>query len=122
MKYYPVYIGYGNKAAARQLFRVAAGLDSMVLGEGEIVNQIKRAADTAREAGTIGTIIHRLIEEALAASKRTRSQICYEECGGLSVASVAVSACKRVFADLSELAVMVVGAGENRRIDFALSG
>lgn len=107
---------HANIDAARHLFRVTAGLDSMVLGEGEIVHQIKRAAGYAREAGTAGTIIQRLIEKALAASKRTRSQVRYDECGGLSVASVAVSACKRVFDELSDLAVLVVGAGETAEL------
>lgn len=107
---------HANRDAARHLFRVAAGLDSMVLGEGEIVNQIKRAAAPAREAGTVGSILHRLIEKALAASKRTRSQVCYEECGGLSVASVAVSSCKRLFDSLTDLSVLIVGAGETAEL------
>jgi glutamyl-tRNA reductase len=94
-------------AAARHLFRVASGLESMVLGEAEIVHQIKTAVTQAKDAGTVGAILHRLTDTALAASKRARTQARYYECG-LSVATVAVSACKRIFADLSALSVMVI--------------
>lgn len=102
--------------AARHLFRVAAGLESMVLGEGEIVNQIKKSAGSARESGASGTILQRLVEKALAASKRARAQVRYEECGGLSVASVAVSASKRIFAELADVSVLVIGAGETAEL------
>ena len=102
--------------AARHLFRVTAGLDSMVIGECEIVQQLKRAILTAREAGTAGTILQRLAEKALAASKQARTQVRYDECG-LSVASLAVSACKRFFHDdLRDRTVLVLGAGETAEL------
>ncbi|MHB9130838.1 MAG: glutamyl-tRNA reductase [Armatimonadota bacterium] len=100
-----------GSAAARHLFRVASGLESMVLGEAEIVHQLKKATTQAKDEGTMGAILHRLTDTALAASKRARTQARYYECG-LSVATVAVSACKRIYSDLSDLSVMVIGAGE----------
>jgi glutamyl-tRNA reductase len=106
---------HAGEDAARHLFRVAAGLDSMVLGEAEIVNQIKIASTAAREAEATGTILHRLVEKALAASKRARTEVRYDGCG-LSVASIAVTACKQNFTDLSDIAVMVLGAGETAEL------
>lgn len=105
---------HAGEDAARHLFRVSAGLDSMVLGEAEIVNQLKQAANTARGAGMAGTILQRLNEKALAAQKRARTQACYD-CG-LSVASLAASACKRAFDDLSTASVMMLGAGETAEL------
>ena len=101
--------------AARHLFRVAAGLESMVLGEAEIVHQIKQMAGIAFETGASGTILRRLIEKALSASKQARTQARYDECG-LSVAAVAVSACKRLAPDLGDLSVMVLGAGDTAEL------
>jgi len=106
---------HADAHAARHLFRVAAGLESMVLGEAEIVHQLKLANKLAREEGTAGTILQRLGDAALAASKRARTQVRYEECG-LSIASLAVSACKRAFKDLRDLSVLVLGAGETAEL------
>jgi glutamyl-tRNA reductase len=105
---------HAGEDVARHLFRVSAGLDSMVLGEAEIVNQLKQAANTARGTGMAGTILQRLNEKALAAQKRARTQACYD-CG-LSVASLAAAACKRAFDDLSTVSVMMLGAGETAEL------
>lgn len=104
-----------DEQAARHLFRVTAGLESMVLGEAEIVHQLKKAGKLAREEETAGTILQRLIDAALAASKRARTLVRYDECG-LSVASLAVTACKRAFKELAPLTVMVLGAGETAEL------
>ncbi|MHB9024829.1 MAG: glutamyl-tRNA reductase [Armatimonadota bacterium] len=106
---------FSGEEAARHLFRVAAGLESMILGEAEIVHQLKKAAEIAREEETTGTILHRLVDKALAASKRARTQVRYDGCGS-SVASTAVCACKSIFPDLSKLSVMVLGAGETAEL------
>jgi len=106
---------YAGEDAARHLFRVTAGLESMILGEAEIVHQLKLAAGLAREAGTTGTILQRLIEKALSASKQARTQARYDECG-LSVASVAITACKQAFPNLGDLSVLVLGAGETAEL------
>ena len=106
---------HSGEAAARHLFRVAAGLDSMVLGEVEIVHQIKQAVRLAGEQGTTGTVLRRLADKALEASKLARTVVRYDECG-LSVASLAVAACKQTFPELSNLTVMVLGAGETAQL------
>ena len=106
---------YTGEDVARHLFGVASGLDSMVVGEVEIVHQVKQAAELARAEGVVGTVLHRLADQALAASKRARSQTGIDE-GGLSVASIAVSAAKRIFGDLGKLTVMVLGAGETAEL------
>jgi glutamyl-tRNA reductase len=104
-----------GEGAARHLFRVAAGLDSMVLGEVEIVHQIKQAARAADEAETSGTVLRRLADKALEASKLARTEARYDECG-LSVASLAVAACRQAFPDLGNVTVMVLGAGETAQL------
>ncbi|HEY3418087.1 MAG TPA: glutamyl-tRNA reductase, partial [Armatimonadota bacterium] len=106
---------FTGEDVARHLFRVAAGLESMIFGEGEIVHQIKKATEIARAEETTGTILHRLADKALAASKRARTHVRYDECGA-SVASTAVCACKRIFPDLRTLSVMVLGAGETAEL------
>lgn len=109
-----LYLHTGT-AAAHHLFRVAAGLDSMVTGECEIVQQLKRAAQAARTAGTAGTLLQRLLEKALAASKRARTQVRYDICG-LSVASIAASACMRSFPALADVSVLIIGAGDTAEL------
>ena len=99
-----------DEDVARHLFRVTTSLDSMVVGEVEIVQQVKQTAELARKAGSVGAILHRLADKALAASKQARTQTRIDE-GGRSVASIAVSAAKRIFGNLGELTVMVLGAG-----------
>jgi glutamyl-tRNA reductase len=106
---------HAGEAAARHLFRVAAGLDSMVLGEVEIVHQLKQATRVAGEEGASGTVLRRLGDKALEASKLARTEVRYDECG-LSVASLAVAACRETFPDLSQLTVMVLGAGETAQL------
>jgi glutamyl-tRNA reductase len=106
---------HAGEEAARHLFRVAAGLDSMVLGEVEIVHQLKQATRIAGEEGATGPVLRRLGDKALEASKLARTEVRYDECG-LSVASLAVAACKETFPDLSQLTVMVLGAGETAQL------
>jgi glutamyl-tRNA reductase len=106
---------HAGEDAARHLFRVAAGLDSMVLGEVEIVHQLKQATRIAHDEGAAGTVLRRLGDKALEASKLARTEVRYDECG-LSVASLAVAACKEMFPDLSQTTVMVLGAGETAQL------
>lgn len=101
---------YTDEDVARHLFQVAAGLDSMVVGEVEIVHQVKQAAELASTYEAAGPILHRLADKALAASKQARTQTRIDQ-GSQSVASIAVSAAKRIFGDLSKLTIMVLGAG-----------
>jgi glutamyl-tRNA reductase len=97
--------------AARHLFRVAAGLDSMALGESEVLGQVRQALRLAREMGSTRSVLHRLFEGAVAAGKRVRSET---ELGvhPLSVTSIGLELAGKVFGDLSEKTVLVLGAGD----------
>src|SRR5512146_3313461 len=96
-----------DEAAALHLFRVAAGLDSMVPGEGEILGQVRSAHD----AGATGPILDRLFRQALHAGKKVRAQPAIGE-SPASVASAAAALAEQVFGDLSGRSVLVVGAGK----------
>ena len=101
--------------AAIQLFRVTAGLDSMILGEAEVQGQVKRAYELALVEGATGPILNRLFRGALAAGKRARSETAITK-RGVSVPSVAVELAQRALGDLSSRLVVVVGAGETAEL------
>jgi len=101
--------------AALHLFRVTAGLDSMIVGEAEVQGQVKRAYELALVEGATGPILNRLFRGALAAGKRARSQTGITE-RGVSVPSVAVELARRTLGDLSSRLVLVVGAGETAEL------
>ncbi len=96
-----------DEAAALHLFRVAAGLDSMVPGEGEILGQVR----AAHAAGATGAILDRLFRDALHAGKKARTETAIGE-SPASVSSAAAALAEQVFGDLRRRAVLVVGAGE----------
>jgi glutamyl-tRNA reductase len=100
-----------NKLAARHAFRVAAGLDSMVLGEPQILGQMKQAVRDAGEAGTLGTTLHQLFQRSFAVAKEVRTST---DIGAhsVSMAAAAVRLASELFEDLREQAVLFVGAGE----------
>jgi glutamyl-tRNA reductase len=99
--------------AARHLFRVVSGLDSMVLGETEIFGQVKAAYKTALETGTTGRALNKLFQQAFTVGKRVRNDTLIQR-GSTSVGSVAVDLAEKVH-DLKECRVMLVGAGEMSR-------
>jgi glutamyl-tRNA reductase len=101
--------------AVRHLVRVACGLDSMVLGESEILSQVKEAHRIAREAGTAGPLLDRVVPAALRVSRRAREETGIHR-GVTSVPGAALVLAKRHFADLSAARVLVVGAGQAGRI------
>ncbi len=101
--------------AARHVCAVASGIDSMVVGESEIVGQFKDALDSARDAGALKATLTRLTEKALAAGKRARTETEIGQ-GFLSVASVAVKLASDVFGDLSQARVLILGAGQNSEL------
>lgn len=94
----------------RHLFRLAAGLDSMVLGEDQIMGQIKDAHTIARDAGTLGKTIHRLVSRALAAGKRVRTQTRIAS-HHVSVVSVALDLARGQMKSLADQRIAIVGAG-----------
>jgi glutamyl-tRNA reductase len=101
--------------AARHLFSVAAGLDSMILGEAEIQGQVKRAYELALVEGATGPILNRVFRGALVVGKRVRSETRIGE-GGISVPSAAVELATRALGDLSERRVLLIGAGETAEL------
>jgi len=104
-----------GEEAARHLFRVAAGLDSMSLGESEVLGQVRKALLLAREAGATRTVFHRLFEWAVAAGKRVRAET---EIGmhPLSIPAIGFELAAKVFDDLSARTILVLGAGETGRL------
>jgi glutamyl-tRNA reductase len=100
-----------NCDAARHLYRVAAGLESMVVGEAEVQGQVKRAYELALSARTTGPLTNKLFTAALATGKRARSETAIGE-GRNSVASVAVDMARDTLGDLADRDVLIVGAGE----------
>ena len=96
-----------DHAAALHLFRVAAGLDSLVPGEGEIVGQVRAAHD----AGTTGTLLDRVFRQALHAGRRVRAQTAIGETPA-SVSSAAAILAEQVFGDLEGRSILLVGAGK----------
>ncbi len=97
--------------AVRHLFRVAASLDSLVLGEPQILGQVKHAFEVARRAGTVGPVLHRAVPRALRAAKRVRTETTIGS-GQVSVPSVAVELSRQIFGDLTGRSVVLVGSGE----------
>ncbi len=102
---------YESEECVQHLFRVAAGLDSMVVGETEIFGQAKKAYEHARASGSAGPYLHRLFQRAFRVAKqvRTRTEITR---GAVSVGSVAVELAVKIFGDLRERKVLILGAGE----------
>ncbi len=101
--------------AARHLFQVTAGLDSMILGEAEIQGQVKRAHELALVEGASGPILNRLFRGALAAGGRARRETGVSE-KGVSVASVAVGTARRALGDLANRQALIVGAGDTAEL------
>jgi glutamyl-tRNA reductase len=99
--------------AARHLFRVVSGLDSMVLGETEIFGQVKAAYQTALAAGTTSRTLNKLFQQAFTVGKKVRNETSIQR-GSTSVGSVAVDLAEKVH-DLNQCRVMLVGAGEMSR-------
>ncbi len=104
-----------SSEAARHLFRVTAGLDSMILGEVEIQGQVKRAYELALVEGATGPILNRLFRGALGAGKRARTETAVSE-KGVSISSVAVELAQRALGDLGKRRVLVIGAGETAEL------
>ncbi|HZR77763.1 MAG TPA: glutamyl-tRNA reductase [Chthoniobacterales bacterium] len=102
---------YEAADCVRHLFRVASGLDSMVVGETEILGQAKKAYEAARVAGAAGRYLHRLFQRAFRVAKHVRTQTEITR-GAVSVGSVAVDLAQKIFGDLANCKVLVLGAGE----------
>jgi glutamyl-tRNA reductase len=104
-----------NCDAARQLFRVTSGLDSMILGEHEVQGQVKRAYEAALAAGITGPLTNRLFTAALHTGKRVRSETALAE-SHVSLSSVAVELADSLLGELAGRHVMIIGAGETSEL------
>lgn len=102
---------YQGAEAVRHLFRVAASLDSMVVGEPQILGQLKEFYNAAREVGTVGTILHRLFHRSFFVAKRVRTETGIAS-RAVSVSSVALDLAKRIFDSFHDKTVMLIGAGK----------
>ena len=107
----PYLYQHTNEEVARHLFRVASGLDSMVLGEPQILGQLKTSFDQARVGNSIDAILGRLFQHSFNVAKRVRTDT---EIGShpVSVAFTAVNLSKQIFGSLNELQALLIGAGE----------
>ena len=101
----------GDLEAARHLFRVAAGLDSLVVGEPQILGQVKDAHAAAAEAQTVGPVLNRVFHSSFAAGKRVRTETGLGA-GAVSVSFAAVALARKIFGELTGMSVVVIGAGE----------
>ena len=102
---------HSQDQAVRHAFRVASGLDSMVLGEPQILGQLKDAVRVAGESGSLGTVLHQMFQRSFAVAKDVRTQTAIGE-QSVSMAAAAVRLAEQVFGDLAESAVLFIGAGE----------
>jgi glutamyl-tRNA reductase len=97
--------------SVRHLLRVAAGLDSMVLGESQILGQVKRAHELSLESGACGLTLNRLLHSAVLVGRRVRNETALGA-GAVSVASAAAELAGKIFEDLSARSVLLIGVGE----------
>ncbi|GAB3370351.1 glutamyl-tRNA reductase [Azotobacter armeniacus] len=100
-----------DESAVRHMMRVASGLDSLVLGEPQILGQMKTAYAVAREAGTVGPLLGRLFQATFSTAKTVRTDTSIGE-NPVSVAFAAVSLAKQIFSDLQRSQALLIGAGE----------
>jgi len=102
---------YTEEDCIRHLFRVASSLDSLIIGEGQILSQVKKAYSMARDVGTTSTVLNTLFHRTIAVGKkvRTETRIAHST---VSVSYAAVQLAKKIFGDLSESNVLLLGAGQ----------
>ena len=107
----PAFYRHEGNACVTHLFRVASGIDSMVVGETEILGQVKKAYEVARSGGTAGPFLHRLFQRAFRVAKQVRTHTEISR-GSVSVGSVAVDLAGKIFGELQQRKVLILGAGE----------
>ncbi len=107
----PHLYGHEGRKCVHHLLRVASGLDSMVLGEPQILGQVKQGFHTANEAATTGKLLGRLFQHTFSVAKQVRTDTAIGH-SPVSVAFAAVSLARQIFGDLSEQTALLIGAGE----------
>jgi glutamyl-tRNA reductase len=105
------FYSFCDNQAVEHLFRVSSSLDSMVLGEAQILGQVKDAYSTARSSSSTGMVLNQLFEKAFNVAKKVREETGISE-RGVSISSAAVELAKKIFEDLENHSVMLVGTGE----------
>ncbi len=100
-----------HNEAVKHAFRVASGLDSMVLGEPQILGQFKQSVKIAQDAGTLGTLLHKLFQRTFEVAKEVRTNTDIGA-NSISMAAAAVKLAQRIFGDISNQKVLFIGAGE----------
>jgi len=100
-----------NDEAVKHAFRVASGLDSMVLGEPQILGQFKQSVKIAQDAGTLGTLLHKLFQRTFEVAKEVRTNTDIGA-NSISMAAAAVKLAQRIFGDINQQKVLFIGAGE----------
>ncbi|MCY4051391.1 MAG: glutamyl-tRNA reductase [Gammaproteobacteria bacterium] len=106
-----VIYNFPDEQAVRHVFRVASGLDSMVMGESQILGQMKSAFQSAVRYGTTGKVINRLFQHAFHVAKQVRTDTTIGE-NAVSVANMGVNLAKQLYSDLSDQRVLLIGAGD----------
>jgi glutamyl-tRNA reductase len=101
--------------AVDHLFKVASGIDSLVIGEDQIIGQVKNAYNFAQECKTVDTILSRLFTKAFEAAKKVKATTSINQ-GSASVSSAAVDLCQKYFSNLSEQNLLLIGAGQTGRL------
>lgn len=107
----PYLYTHPDRQAIHHMFRVACGLDSMVLGEAQILGQLKDSVRTAEEAGSLGSVLHKLLQKSFSVAKEVRSTTAIGA-NIVSMAAAAVHLASRIFERMSDTKVLFVGAGE----------
>jgi glutamyl-tRNA reductase len=102
---------HADDEAVRHAFRVASGLDSMVLGEPQILGQVKQAVRAAEQAGTLGTLLGRLFQQTFSVAKQVRTETALGA-QSISISAAALRLAQNVFGDLSRTRLLLVGVGE----------
>ncbi len=107
----PLLYLHSDDAAVRHAFRVASGLDSMVLGEPQILGQVKQAVRTAEGAGTLGSLLNRLFQQTFSVAKQVRTETALGA-QSISMAAAALKLAQNLYGDLSRTRMLLIGVGE----------
>ena len=107
----PYLYTHSQDQAVKHAFRVASGLDSMVLGEAQILGQFKQAVKSAEDAGTLGSLLHKLFQRTFSVAKEIRTDTTIGS-SSISMAAAAVKLANRIFGDIKNQKVLLIGAGE----------
>lgn len=110
-----ITINLKQDEAVTHLFRVAAGLDSMIVGEPQILGQVKRAYDSANQRHAVGPVLHRVFQQAIATAKQVRTETGLAQ-RRASVGSAAVDFARRIFSHFEDKTVVAIGAGEMAKV------